>query len=241
MSGPASASESKAAAPAARAKGVIDIVGEDALSAVRCPGCAPAHTRAPPPPGAPIAGAPAARREANSPLPAITRHDKPWVLIMFTASWCVPCKRLYPAMEALGSDDAWAERGVAFYKLDVDTLDASVDDLEIGTLPTFVIFDTSTGDVMGRTQGAAHKRPGRRVLQLLQRVVIDGERGVDTSAEAAKAEGRGVGARPGGDDSGAGSEASSARDGGKAARSANAFDALDDASSSDSEGEPRGK
>lgn len=91
------------------------------------------------------------------------------LLVFFTASWCAPCKRLYPAFEGLAASSDWNH--VRFAVADVDALEEAVDELDISLLPCFIVFDADRGGkAVDRVAGAAHKRPGRRILQLLQRV-----------------------------------------------------------------------
>ena len=110
----------------------------------------------------------------------------PWQCVWATADFCVPCKRLIPGWSSIAHADG--ERHdefvgrVAFAVADLtleadEALDSQSlsETLHITTLPTFVLF--KSGREVSRAEGAAHKRPARRLHEMLK--MCDGERQAD--------------------------------------------------------------
>jgi thioredoxin 1 len=68
----------------------------------------------------------------------------------FTASWCGPCKSIYPEIESLNNK----YENVNFYKIDVD--DEENEDLcsnyNVTSIPNFLFF--KEGREVGRVKGA---------------------------------------------------------------------------------------
>ena len=120
-----------------------------------------------------------------SALHALLRQPSlpPFLCVWATAEWCVPCKRLEPGWRGLAEPDGESHERlagrVAFAVADLtdEAAESACDGstlseaLRIQTLPTFVLFDTSTGAEVARAEGAAHKRPARRLYEMLQRTV----------------------------------------------------------------------
>ena len=108
-----------------------------------------------------------------------------YVCVWATADWCVPCKRLLPAWSDLTEADSGAFAGkVAFAVADLtDEAEQGLDGgsslseaLRISTLPTFVLFRVNQqgkggNHEVGRAEGASHKRPARRLWNLLRSTV----------------------------------------------------------------------
>ncbi|GJD06548.1 Thioredoxin-1 [Galdieria sulphuraria] len=51
------------------------------------------------------------------------------VVIDFYATWCGPCRMISPYLEELSSDATLNEKGVLFYKVDVDKKGKKVEEL----------------------------------------------------------------------------------------------------------------
>jgi thioredoxin 1 len=56
-------------------------------------------------------------------------------LLLFTADWCLPCKRLYPTIEKLRKD------GYIVYVLDADKYVEAKEEFEVKSLPTLVVMN----------------------------------------------------------------------------------------------------
>ena len=70
-------------------------------------------------------------------------------LIDFWAVWCGPCRMMAPVLEA--ADQALGE-SIHFTKIDVDEMQDTAADLDIMSIPTFVIF--KDGEEISRLIGA---------------------------------------------------------------------------------------
>tara|TARA_B100001094_G_C18159927_1_gene788648 strand:+ start:389 stop:700 length:312 start_codon:yes stop_codon:yes gene_type:complete len=68
-------------------------------------------------------------------------NEKSLSLFYFTASWCGPCKRIYPLIDKLsqGLDSS----KIKIYKVDIDENDEISEKYEIQSVPTFVLIKDS--------------------------------------------------------------------------------------------------
>jgi thioredoxin 1 len=75
------------------------------------------------------------------------------IIIMFSAKWCGPCKKLTPDIENLENEN------LSIYKVDVDDFD-DLTQYQINGLPTFLFYDN--GIMVDRYLGSKiediHKR-----------------------------------------------------------------------------------
>eukprot|EP00166_Cyanidium_caldarium_P006150 ctg_822.g385 len=62
------------------------------------------------------------------------------VVIDFYATWCGPCRMISPYLEELSSDAHLVEKGVHFYKVDVDQLADVAAAVGISAMPTFICY-----------------------------------------------------------------------------------------------------
>jgi thioredoxin 1 len=70
-------------------------------------------------------------------------------LVMFSAPWCGPCKKVYPLFEELSSSFST----LGFYKVEIKAGDAGIEKLaSVTTLPTFIIY--KSGEVVEQVVGA---------------------------------------------------------------------------------------
>lgn len=60
------------------------------------------------------------------------------ILFYFTATWCGPCKRIYPLIEKLS--EGLDESKVEIYKVDIDKNDELSSELKVKSVPTFYLF-----------------------------------------------------------------------------------------------------
>ena len=62
-------------------------------------------------------------------------------LLYFTASWCGPCKRIYPMIERLSDGfDEDDGKNIKIYKVDIDQNDELSEKLKIKSVPTFFLY-----------------------------------------------------------------------------------------------------
>ncbi len=63
-------------------------------------------------------------------------------LLYFTASWCGPCKRIYPLIDKLS--EGLDSDIIDIYKVDIDENDELAEKLNIKSVPTFLLYDKKT-------------------------------------------------------------------------------------------------
>lgn len=70
------------------------------------------------------------------------------VLVDAYATWCGPCKTISPEIEKL----AIRYKDITFIKFDCDEIEELAADLEISSLPTFLLY--KNGKIVDRVSGA---------------------------------------------------------------------------------------
>lgn len=67
-----------------------------------------------------------------------TIEENESVIIIYTAKWCVPCKKIYPYLKTLAIEN----EGIFFYKIDVDNeeFEDVLKILSISSIPTLHFF-----------------------------------------------------------------------------------------------------
>jgi len=73
--------------------------------------------------------------EETDTLEEMIDKTKPYVLY-FTASWCGPCKSIYPLFDELSKRYS----NIAFYKIDIDECEEFVSKFNIESVPTFYFY-----------------------------------------------------------------------------------------------------
>jgi|TARA_B110000914_G_C15493650_1_gene462034 thioredoxin 1 len=73
--------------------------------------------------------------EETDTLEEMIDKTNPYVLY-FTASWCGPCKSIYPLFEELSKRYS----NIAFYKIDIDECEEFVSKFNIESVPTFYFY-----------------------------------------------------------------------------------------------------
>ena len=69
-------------------------------------------------------------------------------ILYFTASWCGPCKAIYPYIKELSN----LYKNITFYKIDVDIFEELSTEMDIKCMPTFKIFKNN--NLMDILEGA---------------------------------------------------------------------------------------
>lgn len=87
-------------------------------------------------------------------------HDSPVpVLVMFSASWCGPCRTLTPMVDALGKE---LEGKAKFVKADMDECPATARTHGIRSVPSFLVYKDGQ-----KTASASGVLTRMRILDLL--------------------------------------------------------------------------
>ncbi len=74
--------------------------------------------------------------------------EKGTVMVEFYATWCPHCKRMAPIVDDL---KALFEGRVSIYQFDIDQNEQLANELEVESIPTFIIY--RQGEEMWRTSG----------------------------------------------------------------------------------------
>ena len=80
-------------------------------------------------------------------------QDNQITLVDFGASWCGPCKEIYPKLLQLASNPSY--QGVKYLKVDVDDGSEIVEDYPVEKLPTVVLYHKAKE--VFRTKGASNQ------------------------------------------------------------------------------------
>lgn len=72
-------------------------------------------------------------------------------LVMFTATWCGPCKIIKPIFQRFSVDSKY--ENIGFIQVDIDEADELCREYNIKSVPTFIMF--VDGTVYERLQGAS--------------------------------------------------------------------------------------
>lgn len=88
----------------------------------------------------------------------VMQSDKP-VLVDFWAPWCGPCKVMGPIIDELAGE----MDGVAFAKVNVDENQALVQQFNVLSIPTFIVY--KGGQVVEQFSGSMSKEQMAEKLQ----------------------------------------------------------------------------
>ena len=66
----------------------------------------------------------------------VRQHPDP-IIIMFTGSWCQPCKKMKPTFEEMASQ---MEGDIRFAYMDAEDAEKTMTELNIRTLPSLALF-----------------------------------------------------------------------------------------------------
>lgn len=87
------------------------------------------------------------------------------IVLDFSATWCSPCKRIYPTLERLSNEYPT----VLFYKVDIDQLDDVAKHFEIESVPSFkFIFNNK---IVAEFSGADEQRLIQTVKDLYSQLM----------------------------------------------------------------------
>ena len=72
---------------------------------------------------------------------------KPYVLLKFSAEWCLPCKRIQPLFERISNENSH----ICFGHIDVDDVRDVCDTYIVNAMPTFILL--KNGEEISRLEG----------------------------------------------------------------------------------------
>lgn len=84
-------------------------------------------------------------------------------LVDFFATWCAPCKAMYPVLEQLKE---YVGEGIRIIKIDVDKNQALSNAYGIQSIPTLMLF--KSGKMLWRQSGAMRLPDLKRVVDEVQ-------------------------------------------------------------------------
>lgn len=84
-----------------------------------------------------------------------------YLFFYFTATWCGPCKRIYPSIVKL--DEGLKEKSITFCKVDIDENDEFCEKCNIKSVPTFIIIKDKK--ILGTTNGADINKVGELIKE----------------------------------------------------------------------------
>lgn len=88
-------------------------------------------------------------------------EDKKTFVLELRASWCHPCKLMEPILEEISSE--YYDRGLQFYKIDVDAYNKILDEYTINSVPTILFF--REGEIIRKLKGFYKKDSIVEVIQ----------------------------------------------------------------------------
>lgn len=85
--------------------------------------------------------------------------DKKKVVIDCYATWCGPCKMLFPVIDKIAEENTLYE----FYKIDIDNAEEVATEYEIMSIPTILIFEN--GKMVNKIIGLRSKSEIEELLK----------------------------------------------------------------------------
>tara|TARA_B110000285_G_C15012439_1_gene557186 strand:+ start:52 stop:366 length:315 start_codon:yes stop_codon:yes gene_type:complete len=83
-------------------------------------------------------------------LEQVSNNPTKATCLYFTASWCGPCKMIFPKVEELAKNE-----NIVFVKIDVDEYGELSEECDVKSMPTFIFF--KEGKETDRMTGADGK------------------------------------------------------------------------------------
>ena len=84
------------------------------------------------------------------------RENTDLIVIMFTGSWCQPCKRMKPIFEEMASN---FEGDIRFVEMDIELAEHTVSELAIRSIPSLALFsDGMVRDIYSGTMNKSDLR-----------------------------------------------------------------------------------
>ena len=81
---------------------------------------------------------------------SVLKGKKCLILMYFTATWCGPCQRIKPMIEALS--EGISDEVLEIYMVDLDENETLVSELKVRSVPTFYMFRDK--ELIGQCSGA---------------------------------------------------------------------------------------
>lgn len=84
-------------------------------------------------------------------LDTLVSQEFPVIVLYFTATWCGPCKMIWPKVQELSNV---YKDSILFVKIDVDEFEDLCTDCEVSSMPTFQFFKRNKKTMFDILNGA---------------------------------------------------------------------------------------
>jgi thiol-disulfide isomerase/thioredoxin len=85
------------------------------------------------------------------------KNQNKYIIIKFTAKWCGPCKMIQPLFDKLHEEHK-STVNIATVDIDNENMSELIEEWKISSLPTFVLLEKNTQNVLDIFSGASNEK-----------------------------------------------------------------------------------